>query len=64
MAICISGICWQRLTFNADGDTTKDYDVATMQEDYPTFCRLEREEMDLYLQGKKKNERTTIGAFK
>ena len=39
---------------NADGDTTKDYDVATMQEDYPTFCRLEREEMDLYLQGKRK----------
>jgi len=49
---------------NADGNSTKDYDVATMQKDYPTFCRLEREEMDLYLQGKKKNERTTIGAFK
>lgn len=49
---------------NIDGDLSKDYEVEKMQRDYPNFCRLEREEMDLYLQGKKKNERTTIGAFK
>lgn len=48
-------------------DTTskefKAYDREQMKSDYPRFCKLEREELDRYLQGKKKNDRRTIGAF-
>ena len=49
---------------NIKGDLTKDYNVKDMIEDYPTFCKLESKELDLYIKGEKKNERTSIGAFK
>lgn len=48
---------------NIDDDSLKNYNVEKMQMDYPAFCQLERREMDLYLQKKKKNDRATIGAF-
>lgn len=41
----------------------KKYDRKSMADDYPTFSRLEREELDRYIKGEKKNDKSTIDAF-
>ena len=46
-----------------DSEELKDYDVEAMKKDYPVFCRLEREEMERYKEGKKQNDKSTIDAF-
>lgn len=43
--------------------STKKYDVEQMEKDYPVFCKLEREELNRYKQGEKRNDKSTIGAF-
>lgn len=48
---------------NIESKELKNYDVDSIQQDYPVFCNLEREELDRYRQGMKKNDRSTIGAF-
>lgn len=45
-----------------DGELKK-YNIEQMKDDYPVFCKLEREELDRYLQGDKKNDKSTIDAF-
>lgn len=49
---------------NYESEKTKAYDIEQMKSDYPTFCAQEREELNRYVNKEKKNERTTIGAFR
>lgn len=46
-----------------DDKELKKYDLKAMADDYPTFCRLEREELDRYIKGEKENDKSTINAF-
>lgn len=46
-----------------DDKELKKYDRKAMEDDYATFCLLEREELDRYIKGEKKNDKSTINAF-
>lgn len=49
---------------NIESEELKDYDIEQMKSDYPNFCSQEREELNRYIRKEKKDERTTIGAFR
>lgn len=48
---------------NYESKEAKDYDITSMKEDYTSYCIKEREELNRYLKGEKKNDKYTIGAF-
>lgn len=49
---------------NVENGELKEYNIKQMESDYPNFCAQEREELNRYIREEKKNDRTTIGAFK
>lgn len=48
---------------STDENELKKYDVEGMWRDYPIFCKLEREEIEKYQRGEKKDDKSTIDAF-
>lgn len=46
---------------NYEDGELKSYNVEEMEKDYPTFCRLEKEEIKRYTSGQKTSHKSTVG---